>query len=140
MMSCLGHLGKLVGGELGSGLLCKGLGVGVVVSWGGVAGSGFINGASCLAGGGGGEVGDGGGSGKEGRQGAARLEEDDIDGGPGPVVDDEAGGGAPGDGAVLDPGWLARDPVLEVSLRPRPTFRVSHNRPPVLLQEMLGSS
>ena len=113
--------------------------MGVVVSWGGVAGSGFINGASCLAGGGGGEVGDGGGSGKEGRQGAGRLEEDDIDGGPGPVVDDEAGGGAPGDGAVLDPGWLARDPVLEVSLRPRPTFRVSHNRPPVLLQEMLVS-
>ena len=131
-MLVAGYLGKLVGGELGRGLLCNGLGLGLP-SWG-VAGSGFITGskgASCLAGGGGGEVGEGGGRGKAGRQGAGLLDpDDDEEGGtPGPADDDE---GPPGEGAALE-GPLAREPVLEVSLRPSARLRVSQTGP-VLLQ------
>ena len=124
-----------MGGELGSGLLCNGLGVGLPSR--GVAGSGFISGsrgASCLAGGGGGEVGEEGGRGKAGRQGAGLLEadEDEEGGTPGPADEDE---GPPGEGAALE-GPLASEPVLEVSLRPRARLRVSHTGPPVLLQRL----
>ena len=113
-----------MGGELGRGLLCNGL-----PSWG-VAGSGFIKGASCLAGGGGGEVGEGGGRGKAGRQGAGLLgaEEEEDGGAPGPADVDE---GPPGEGAALE-GPLAREPVLDVSLRPSARLRVSHTGPVLL--------
>ena len=78
-------------------------------------------------------VGEGGGRGKAGRQGAGLLgaEEEEEEGGgtPGPADDDE---GAPGEGGTLE-GPLAREPVLEVSLRPSARLRVSHTGP-VLLQ------
>ena len=114
---------------MGKGLFCNGLSS----SWG-VAGRGFISGskgASCLAGGGGGEVGEGGGRGKAGRQGAGLLdtEEEEV-GTTGNAADDDEG--APGEGAGLE-GPLAREPVLEVSLRPSARLRVSHIGP-VLLQ------